>query len=112
MTYGEIWPTTSPTQSGPTSDSACSPLTPSANAVTAAGATACRSSTARSSSYRPTASRRENFTLMHELGHHLVESSIECLSWIADQPAPKRVLEQVCDQIAADLLIPAADIDA
>ncbi len=62
--------------------------------------------------YRPTASRRGNFTLMHELGHHLVENSVECLSWIADQPDPNRVLEQVCDQIAADLLITAADVDA
>lgn len=61
--------------------------------------------------YRPTASRRENFTLMHELGHHLVENNGECLSWIADQPDPSRVLEQVCDQIAADLLIATTDID-
>jgi hypothetical protein len=57
--------------------------------------------------YRPTPSRRENFTLIHELGHHLVDSDIQCLAWIADQPDPPRVLEQVCDQIAADLLIPA-----
>lgn len=62
--------------------------------------------------YRPTTSRRENFTLMHELGHHLVENNLECLSWIADQADPSRVLEQVCDQIAASLLITAADVDA
>jgi hypothetical protein len=55
--------------------------------------------------YRPTHSRRENFTLMHELGHHLVAQDIDCLSWLADQPEPARVLEQLCDQIAADLLI-------
>ena len=61
--------------------------------------------------YRPTASRRENFTLMHELGHHLVDNSIDCLAWIADQPDPPKVLEQLCDQIAADLLIPRDVVD-
>jgi hypothetical protein len=59
--------------------------------------------------YRPTASRRQNFTLMHELGHHLVDAHDECLIWLADQPDPPRVLEQLCDQIAADLLIPSED---
>lgn len=61
--------------------------------------------------YRPTASRRENFTLMHELGHHIIDNNVKCLSWIADQPDPNRVLEQVCDQIAAHLLITTADLD-
>jgi hypothetical protein len=55
--------------------------------------------------YRPTLSRRENFTLMHELAHHLIAENIDCLSWIANQPEPGRVLEQLCDQIAADLLV-------
>jgi hypothetical protein len=62
--------------------------------------------------YRPTASRRENFTLMHELGHHLVENNVECLAWLADQPDPNRVLEQVCDQIAADILLTDEEVDA
>ena len=48
----------------------------------------------------PTA-RRGNFTLMHELGQHLVENSVECLSWMAVQLAPNRVLEQVFDQTTA-----------
>jgi hypothetical protein len=61
--------------------------------------------------FRPTASRRQNFTLMHELGHHLVDTNVECLTWLADQPDPPRVLEQICDQIAADLLIAADAID-
>ena len=61
--------------------------------------------------YRSTASRREHFTVMHELGHHLVDNDIDCLSWIADQPNPERVLEQLCDHIAADLLIPLETID-
>jgi hypothetical protein len=62
--------------------------------------------------YRPTPSRRENFTLMHELAHHLVASNIECLSWLADQPEPFRMLEQLCDQIAAELLVQPHEITA
>lgn len=59
--------------------------------------------------FRPTASRRQNFTLMHELGHHLIDNNVECLIWLADQPDPPRLLEQLCDQIASDLLISAKD---
>lgn len=61
--------------------------------------------------YRHTASRRQNFTLMHELGHHLVDTNLECLTWLADEPDPPRVLEQLCDQIAAGLLIATDAID-
>ncbi len=61
--------------------------------------------------YRPTPSRRQNFTLMHELAHHLVDSNIECLSWLADQPQSPRLLEQLCDQIASDLLISPGEAD-
>lgn len=61
--------------------------------------------------YRPTASRRQNFTLMHELGHHLVDGNLPCLTWLADQDDPNRLLEQLCDQIAADILIPATDVE-
>lgn len=57
--------------------------------------------------YRPTVSRRANFTLAHELGHHLVDADDASLNWIADQPDPMRTLEQVCDHIAAAILIPA-----
>lgn len=59
--------------------------------------------------YRRTDSRRENFTLMHELGHHLVAADDDCLSWLADQPDPAQALEQLCDHIAAALLITADD---
>lgn len=62
--------------------------------------------------YRPTDSRRENFTLMHELAHHLIATNEECLSWLADQPEPLRLLEQLCDQVAAELLLTCDDIDA
>lgn len=62
--------------------------------------------------YRPTYSRRENFTLLHELGHHLIAVDSACPAWAADQPEPRRLIEQVCDHIAALLLIPRAAVDA
>jgi hypothetical protein len=55
--------------------------------------------------YRTTAGRRENFTLAHELAHHLIDEDDDCPSWLGDQPEPLRQLEEVCDQIAAHLLI-------
>lgn len=55
--------------------------------------------------YRPTASRRENFTIAHELAHHLVADDDDCPSWLADQDTPKKLEEEICDSIAARLLI-------
>jgi IrrE N-terminal-like domain len=62
--------------------------------------------------YRPTGNRRENFTLAHELGHLLVDNDDACMSWLADQPDPLRTREQVCDGIAAHILIPDTIVDA
>jgi hypothetical protein len=56
--------------------------------------------------YRSTPGRRENFTLAHELAHHLVGEDDDCPSWLADQPDPPQLLEEVCDDIATQLLIP------
>lgn len=56
--------------------------------------------------YRATASRRENFTLCHELGHYLAESDDDCLNWLADLAEPERTLETLCDTLAARILIP------
>jgi hypothetical protein len=57
--------------------------------------------------YAPTpASRRENFTLAHELGHWLAEKAPDIYDWIADQDEPGRLLETVCDRIAQRLLLP------
>ncbi|HUY48404.1 MAG TPA: ImmA/IrrE family metallo-endopeptidase [Streptosporangiaceae bacterium] len=53
-------------------------------------------------------SRRENFTLGHELGHKLTEDDDDALNWIADHDDPGRELERLCDRIAAELLLPAA----
>lgn len=62
--------------------------------------------------YAPTPdSRRENFTLGHELGHWLVEQSDEVYDWLADQNDPNRMLETVCDHVAQRLLLPDEVID-
>lgn len=38
--------------------------------------------------YRPTDSRRENFTLMHELAHHLIATNEECCPGWRTKPSP------------------------
>lgn len=56
--------------------------------------------------YAPTHySRRENFTLAHELGHWLVEQG-DLYDWLGEQDDPARMLETVCDHIAQRLLLP------
>jgi len=57
--------------------------------------------------YAPTdASKRENFTLAHELGHWLVEKTPEVYDWVADQEDPGPILETICDRVAQRLLVP------
>lgn len=57
--------------------------------------------------YAPTPnSRRQNFTLAHELGHWIVEQDSGLFDWIADQDEPAALLETVCDRIAQRLLLP------
>lgn len=51
-------------------------------------------------------SRRENFTLAHELGHWLIDQAPDLYDWLADQQDPGRLLETVCDRIAQQLLLP------
>ena len=51
-------------------------------------------------------SRRENFTLTHELGHKLAEEDDDALDWLANRDQPERDLERLCDLIAARLLLP------
>ncbi|WP_454560825.1 ImmA/IrrE family metallo-endopeptidase [Mycobacterium haemophilum] len=63
--------------------------------------------------YAPTpASRRENFTLAHELGHWLAESAPDVYDWLADQEEPGALLETVCDRIAQRLLLPDTAAEA
>lgn len=63
--------------------------------------------------YAPThTSKRENFTLAHELAHWLVEQRDELYDWLVDQVDPQRMLETLCDRIAQHLLLPDSLIDA
>jgi hypothetical protein len=63
--------------------------------------------------YAPTPnSRRENFTLAHELGHWLIDQLDDVYSWLADQSDPPRLLETICDRIAAELLLPRPVINS
>ncbi|MEV0048856.1 hypothetical protein AB0H60_36080 [Nocardia rhamnosiphila] len=57
-------------------------------------------------------SRRENFTLGHELGHWLIEQSDEVMEWILVQDNPDEVAETVCDRVAQRLLLPSESIDS
>jgi hypothetical protein len=62
--------------------------------------------------YAPTpTSRRENFTLAHELGHWLVEKATDIYDWLANQDEPAKLLETVCDRIAQRLLLPESTVD-
>ena len=57
-------------------------------------------------------SRRQNFTLAHELGHWLINQAEGVFDWVADQDDPPRVMETICDRIAQRLLLPEASVDA
>lgn len=56
--------------------------------------------------YAPTDNRRENFTLAHEYAHVLLDDDETVLIWLADQPDRDDVLERLCDEVAALLLVP------
>jgi hypothetical protein len=56
-------------------------------------------------------SKRENFTLLHEIAHILVERDQHAMIWLADRPDPSVELERLCEEIAADLLIPESLVD-
>jgi hypothetical protein len=55
-------------------------------------------------------SRRQNFTLLHELGHLRVNEDDDALDWLADRANPSNDLERLCDEIAAEILLPAPTI--
>ncbi|WP_454227096.1 ImmA/IrrE family metallo-endopeptidase [Propioniciclava flava] len=63
--------------------------------------------------FRPTESRRQNFTLAHELGHVLVHDCDAAQDWLADLPeeeaGPRE--EWMCDQIAQRILLPDEILD-
>jgi hypothetical protein len=55
--------------------------------------------------YAPTPSRRENFTLAHEIGHWLVNRTDAIFDWLGEQEHGPRLLETICDRIARRLLV-------
>ncbi|MCM3895783.1 ImmA/IrrE family metallo-endopeptidase [Gordonia sputi] len=58
-------------------------------------------------------SRRQNFTLAHELGHWAFDGSPdEIQDWIADEDDSAKLIETVCDRIAARLLVPSDSVTA
>lgn len=62
--------------------------------------------------YTPTAgSKRENFTLLHEVGHILVENDDDALVWLADRDDSAVELERLCEEIAAALVVPEELVD-
>ncbi|MCC6174053.1 MAG: ImmA/IrrE family metallo-endopeptidase [Chloroflexi bacterium] len=61
--------------------------------------------------YVTTRGRRENFTLLHELGHFLTDESLAFINWVADLTNTDEVIEMTCDRIAARLLLPGAFVE-
>lgn len=53
--------------------------------------------------------QRDNFTALHELGHHLQQTEVFLLDRLVARPDGGRALEEsACDQFAAHILIPDA----
>lgn len=62
--------------------------------------------------YAPTpGSKKENFPLLHEVGHILVDRDEAALIWLADRADPDVELERLCEEIAADLVVPEGMLD-
>ncbi len=62
--------------------------------------------------YRPTAGRRENFTICHELAHHLLRLDDDAMDWVADKDDADEALENLCDKMAAVLLVPGDVVES
>jgi Zn-dependent peptidase ImmA (M78 family) len=62
-----------------------------------------------------TSKTRQVFSLFHELAHllfHINGISKFDTSYIRQLPLPERLIEQFCNALAAELLVPSADFDA
>lgn len=61
----------------------------------------------------PATSRRDNFTLLHEFAHHLQQWHDQWGYLLIDMPDFRRrkIEEAVCDQFAAQILMPVSDTD-
>lgn len=61
--------------------------------------------------YAPTPhSKRHNFTIAHEVGHHLVNQDDRVSDWVYDQQDHEAILETICDLVAQRLLLPPATV--
>jgi hypothetical protein len=54
--------------------------------------------------------RRRNFTVLHELGHHLQHTDIDLGNAIFQYSEPDQFEEQSCDAFAAGILLPDEDL--
>jgi hypothetical protein len=61
--------------------------------------------------YRPTLGRRENFTICHEIAHHALRDDDAAIDWVYDQGNPEDALEDLCDRVAALLLVSDSVVD-
>ncbi len=61
--------------------------------------------------YRPTLGLRENFTICHELAHHLLRQDEDAMDWVYDMEDADDALETLCDKMAAALLVPSDLVD-
>ena len=59
----------------------------------------------------PPHSRRENFSLVHELVHHIIDTDEVLVDWLADLPDAHLETEALCDAAAQRLLLPDRLID-
>lgn len=61
----------------------------------------------------PATYRRDNFTVLHELGHHLQQTHDQWGFTLIDMADRERrdIEEKVCDQFAAQVLMPVSDTD-
>lgn len=62
--------------------------------------------------YVPTDSKRQNFTILYEFAHGLVDADDAALDWLGEQDDPEQKLEQLCNEIASRLLLPDPVLDA
>lgn len=56
-------------------------------------------------------SKKENFTLLHEVGHILVERDEDTINWLADRDDPDAETERLCEEVAAALVVPDELLD-
>jgi hypothetical protein len=56
--------------------------------------------------------RRQHFTLLHELGHHLQRTDLDLGTKVIEHPSGESFEDSACDSFAAGVLIPDAVLEA